>query len=476
MARIPVCLTIAALLIITSLAARQSFAQSNTASPPNPFGPDTPGGSHAATDLRLLGPNADNAAGWLFPITRLNQSLPSWIQFGGQFRNRTEGQDGLDYQSVDDVYNLTQLRLGVYIQATKWLKLVGVIQDARVFFNHHIPNGSRYQNTWDIREAYLQLGSSNRGWFNIVAGRQMFSFGDERVIGPSDWSNMGRTFDTVRLDVHHEGSNVSIFAASVISSVDGRIDHHIQGNNIYGIYASLAHLIPHTTVEPYVLWRVAPSNISLPETAGLGHMSEVTTGIRLAGTLPADLDYDVEMNKQTGSLGAKSIDAWAGHWNLGYTFRNALSQSRIYMEYNYASGNKNPNGNTWGTHDQIYAAAHNKMDFADQFSWKNIEEIRAGVTEKLGKKWVLTQIFNDMWLATKNDALYSESGGIAVAAHPDAASRHIGTELDLIAEYKQNRHVTYGFGFAHLFGGRFLKEATPGKDLNYPFAYVTYIF
>ena len=473
MLRVPVRLPLATCFVITSLAAYQAFAQSSTASLPNPFGPDTPGGSHAATDLRLFGPDVDNAARWLFPITRLNQSLPSWIQFGGQFRNRAESQDGLGFLNVDDVYNLTQLRLGIYVQPTKWLKLVGVTQDSRVFFNHHVPNASRYQNIWDVREAYVQLGSSNEDWFDVIAGRQMLSFGDERVIGPSDWSNMGRTFDIARLDVHHPGIKVSIFAASVINAIDGEIDDHIQGNNIYGIYGSLTRLIRHTTIEPYVLWRVAPGNVSLPETASLGHMSEVTTGIRVAGMLPAHFDYDVEMNKQTGSLGAKTITAWAGHWNLGYTFHN---QARLFMEYNYASGNTNPNGSIWSTHDQIYASAHNKMDFADQFGWKNIEDLRTGVSEKLGTKWTLTEILNNVWLATKNDAVYGNNGAIVVAARPNATSGHIGTEIDLVVTYEENRHVTYGFGFAHLFTGQFLKEASPGKDFNYPFAYVTYRF
>jgi Alginate export len=478
MPRLPrfVVLQLLATLFLASSTAQQLLAQSATSSPPDPFQPDTPGASHAATDLRLFGPDTDDAAGWLFPITRLNRSLPPWIQFGGQFRNRVESQDGILYAPVDDVYNLTQLRIGVYIQPTKWLRLVGVTQDARAFFNHHIPNGARYQDIWDIREAYLQLGNSTEGWFDVVAGRQMFSFGDERVIGPSDWSNQGRTFDTVRLDIHQPGMKVSVFAASVIIPVDGQIDHHIQGNNIYGIYSSFTHLVPHMTLEPYVLWRVAPGNLSLPETAGLGHMSEVTTGARLAGTLPANFDYDVEMNKQTGSLGPKSIDAWGGHWNLGYTFNNARTQPRLFLEYDYASGNKNPNSNTWGTHDQIYASNHDKIDFADQFSWKNIEDIRTGVSEKVAKKWTLNEIFDDMWLATKNDAVYGDGGVVAIPAHPNATSNHLGTELDLVANYEENHHVTYGFGFAHLFAGQYLKETTKGKDNNYPFAYVTYTF
>jgi len=138
--------------------------------------------------------------------------LPHWIQFGGQFRNRIESQDGLGYSPVNDAYDLTQLRLGVYLQPTSWLEIVGVAQDSRVFLNHHAATGPPYQNIWDIREAYAQIGSSTEGWFDLIGGREMLSFGDKRAIGPSDWLSMGRTFDTVRLD-HHPGFKVSIFAS-----------------------------------------------------------------------------------------------------------------------------------------------------------------------------------------------------------------------------------------------------------------------
>jgi hypothetical protein len=460
-------------VVLCGAVAQRAFAQSTANPPEGPFEPDTPGASHAALDLRVSGPDPD---GWLFPVTRLNELLPHWIQFGGQFRDRAEGQTGLSYAPVDDGYDLTQLRLGVYIQPTKWLEFVAVTQDARVFFNHHVGTIPPYQNIWDIREAYAQIGSSTEGWIDLVAGRQIFSFGDERVIGPSDWNNQGRTFDTVRVDLHHPGIKISIFASSVILARDGVIDHHLEGNNLYGIYSSFTHVIPHAALEPYLLWRVAPGDVHLSENAGLGYLSEVTGGVRLAGTVLENVDYDIEMNKQTGSLGHYTIDAWAGHWNAGYTFKHARFQPRPFVEYNYASGNKNPNGDTWGTHDQIYPSAHDKMDFADQFGWKNIQDLRTGFDEKVAAKWTLTEVFDDFWLATKNDAVYGSSGAIAVAADPAATSSHIGSELDLIAEYKQNNHVTYGFGLAHLFTGKFLNEASHGKDYNYPFAYVTYVF
>jgi hypothetical protein len=463
-------LVIAGAVVLSDAFIGHAFGQANS-SPDWP--PDTPAESHAALDLRTPGPNPD---GWVFPITQLDQSLPPWIQFGGQFRDRVESEDGLSYGYTGDTYDLTQLRIGMYVQPTKWLELVAVTQDSRVFFNHHVATAPPYQNIWDVREAYIELGSSAEGWFDLIAGREIFSFGDERVIGPSDWLNMGRTFDTVRVDLHPPGVKVSIFAASVINAIDGQIDHHIEGNNLYGIYSAFTHIVPHASLEPYLLWRVAPANVSLPETEHRGHFSEVTGGARLAGTAWKAVDYDIEMNKQTGSLGHDTIDAWGGHWNAGYTFRDIRGKPRIFSEYNYASGNKNPNGNTWSTHDELYPSAHDKMEFADQFGWRNIEDLRFGVDEKISKRWDLTQVFNDLWLASKNDAVYGSSGAIAIAADPRATSKHLGTELDLIAHYKENQHVSYGFGFAHIFTGEFINETTPGKDYNYPYAYVTYIF
>jgi hypothetical protein len=119
---------------------------------------------------------------------------------------------------------------------------------------------------------------------------------------------MGRAFDAVRVDLHHPGFRISIFASSVIVGRDGVIDHHIQGNNLHGIYGSLTNVIPHTTLE---------GNAGLPETAGRGHLNKVTVDFRLAGRLPAAFDYGVEMDKQTGSLGPDSMHAWAGTLERG---------------------------------------------------------------------------------------------------------------------------------------------------------------
>ena len=318
--------TSGALAFISLLTVSSAFAQAT--------------GSQQPTSQNAL--DGDKSGGWLFPIENLNDTLPRWLRFGGEFRSRVASEDGIGYTKTNDSYLLSRVRVDVTIQPSKWLSFFGETQDSRVFFNHHVPDAVPFQNTWDIRQAYVQLGSSTEGPANLTVGRQVLAFGNERVIGPSDWTNTSRSFDAVRLDLHQTGYEVSLFASSVVIEVDGAMDHHLQGNNLYGVYGSFKNAIPKATLEPYVLWRLAPANAGLPETANRGHLNETTIGLRLAGALPAAFDYEIEMDKQTGSLGANSIRTWAGYWTLGRTFRGMATAPRNFRRIQLRLGIQEP--------------------------------------------------------------------------------------------------------------------------------------
>ena len=129
----------------------------------------------------------------------------------------------------------------------------------------------------------------------------------------------------------------------------------------------------------------------------------------------------------------------------------------------------------WSNSDQIYPTSHNRLDFADQVGRKNIEQIRAGASQTI-RKWKLNETWEDIWLATTHDALYASAGTISVAANPAAPSRHVGQEIDFWAEVDLAHGLSGGAGYGRLFAGQFLRFATPGKDYNYPFLFLTYRF
>ena len=120
---------------------------------------------------------------------------------------------------------------------------------------------------------------------------------------------------------------------------------------------------------------------------------------------------------------------------MGKVFRNVAAEPRVFIEGNYASGTKNPAGRDWNTFDELYPSNHDRFGFTDQVGRRNLVQFRVGVEENVGKKWKFKQAFEGFWLATSNDNFYASSGAISVPAHP-GASRHIGNELDLVAEYR----------------------------------------
>jgi hypothetical protein len=416
---------------------------------------------------------------WLFPMEDVNRTLPESLRFGGEYRSRVEGRYGIGFTANKDLYLLSRFRFNATIKPTQWLTVFSELQDARVIFNNRFtPNTPTNQDSWDLRQAYVQLGSSKQGWIDLTVGRMVLLYGDERVIGPSDYTNTARTFDAVRLNLHHGESKVSLFASSVVVQREGVIDHHFEGNNLYGIYGSLKNVVPQATLEPYVLWRVAPSNPILSASFFPGSLSQVTVGVRLAGFLPAAFDYNIEMQRQAGSIGARSIAAWAGYWSVGKTFRSVPTTPHLFFESNYASGTKDRNGTTFHTYDEIFPSEHDKLAFTDLIGKRNIQQIRAGVVETIGKsrKLSLKQGYISFWAATTRDGLYTNSGTPFLPAAPLARSRHVGQEIDLIGEYKFDEGIIAGFGYARLFAGSFLKAVSPGKDYNYPFLYLTYRF
>jgi hypothetical protein len=116
--------------------------------------------------------DGDKSGAWLFPVDSLNHALPRWLRFGGEFRSRIESEDCISYTTTNDAYLLSRVRVDVTIQPSKWLTVFGEMQDSRIFFNDHVPGAVPYQNSWDLRQAYVQLGNSTEGWADLIVGRQ----------------------------------------------------------------------------------------------------------------------------------------------------------------------------------------------------------------------------------------------------------------------------------------------------------------
>ncbi len=408
------------------------------------------------------------------PTDYLNQELPKWVRFKGEERMRMEGFEGGGFKTGnDDTYVLNRIRFNMNLIPTHWLRFEFQVQDARVWFKTLKPYAPPYQDTWDLRLAYVDIGASE-GPAELRVGRQELAFGDERLVGNTPWTNASRSFDAARATLRHGKYRLDIFASSVVVLHDGSVGYNVPGNNLHGLYGGMENVVPKSTIEPYVLWRLNPRQKS--ETGKIGNLDSYTLGVRWVGKLPAGFDYNTETDKQVGSLGADVINAWAGHWLVGRRFESVPWKPRPIVEFNHASGDGNPHNGHRNTFDQLYPTAHDKYGLADQVGWKNINHARTGVELSPNSKWGINAKYSSYWLANAHDALYNTSSSVVASVPNGSGGRFVGQELDESGIYKYSKQLQFGAGFSHIFPGRFLLKATPGGSYNSPYLFLMTAF
>jgi hypothetical protein len=403
------------------------------------------------------------------PASDLNELLPNWIQFGVEERLRYEGYHDSGFKkNNNDSYLLLRSRYQVDIKPSSWFKLVGQVQDARPFLQKP-PYGPPNENRWDLKLAYAEIGDPEKQWYNIRVGRQLINY-NNTIIADSQWRNQGRSYDAVVTNLHLDRFRLGIFAASVVNPLASGISHHQEGNNIYGMYGAIEKIVPNSSLEPFVLWRVAPS-VGIETTAKIktGKEDEKAYGFRFKGRAIQTLDYDFEFVFERGSDGPNDIRAYATTFGAGYRINGLYWHPRVFAQYDYASGDKNPADGRHGTFDTMYPTAHDRFGITDQFGWQNILAARAGFTFEPRRRWSVTAQYLDFWLASATDSLYNTSGGSIIRDSTGRSGTHIGEEADAYTWYELNRHVNVGVGVGHIFPGEFLAKTTKGPTYNYPY-------
>lgn len=404
----------------------------------------------------------------LRPTGRLNDHLPAWLQFGLDERLRFEGFSGNGFKpNSSESYLLNRLRFGMLFKPADWVKVVAQVQDARSFFQP-APLGPPNNVRWDLKLAYAQFGDPETQPVTLTVGRQLIDY-NNTIIANSEWRNQGRSYDAVVTDIHVDRFRAALFAASAVNPLFNGVSHHQEGNNIYGAYGWIKRVLPKSSIEPFFLWRVAPSVAVEASQSKTGRLDEKAYGFRIRGKEIANVDYRYEFIEERGSAGPNDVHAWATTAGIGYTIAPLGWKPRFFAGYDYASGDRNPTDGTRGTFDTMYPTAHDRFGIADQFGWQNIVAGRTGATIVPHRRWSFTAQYLDLWLASATDAAYNTSGGVILRDPTGRSGRHIGQEVDAYTWYEINRQVHIGAGVGHLLPGEFIAKAGKGASYTYPY-------
>ena len=421
--------------------------------------------------------------------------------------NNFDFDDGIN-SATDDNWLLQRFRIGLLVQPTSWLKIYAQAQDSREINSDRadFPGlvGAEGDDSFDLRQAYVEFGNVRDFPLTLKLGRQILSYGDERLVGSFDWNNIGRTFDAVKLRWEEKLWSLDAFAGTVVVPTRGQYNQSdlFNGNEtdrtqiLSGLYFSTTALNFQTT-DLYALHLYENSNPRYQPTA-TGDTSFITLGLRMKSKLgyfartapvcdgksippapkPLGFDYDAEFAFQKGEVRGMDLTAFAAHAGAGFTFDTPWTP-RLGVAYNYGSGDKNPLDGDIETFQNLFPTNHKFYGQMDVFSWQNMHDLEVSVKVQPVKSVTAKLEYHAFWLASTDDTWYRANGVATVRPLSPAsrsASNFAGSELDANVQWSATKNLIIEAGYSHFFAGSYLGDTGISDDADFGYVQATLTF
>lgn len=331
-----------------------------------------------------------------------------------------------------------------------------------------------YDHGTDIQQGYIHLNKPMGIPFSMWAGRKEVAYLNQRLIGHSyGWTNKPINFDGTGISFEWNHIKADAF---YLNKVRRNLDNGTPFNNdwfdnpsdLYGLWITFKDIPMAGKIETYTLINDDDNG-----------SDSVTPGIRIYGKR-GSFDYDINLTLQFGHkyINGEKLErhAQAFYFDSGYTF-DMPQKPRIALQYNYASGDDNPNDHSYHTFDQLYGCVHGKYGLMDFFSWQNMHDVYLyGNSDIIIKSLKALVGFHSFWLADTHDAWYNCYKKIQRRDTSGDANSFVGNELDLLVSYRLfNNFKITGF-YGHFFAGSYIEDTGKARDADYSYCQIEYRF
>lgn len=345
----------------------------------------------------------------------------------GSMRMRYESKKDYNFDDASQNYLLSQLRLGLKGKVNQQHSFVIELQDARIFnesknaipgINENARN-QPFADQLDLHRFYWQY---QQGDYSVKIGRQKLNLGDQRLVASLEWVNTARVHDGIRVSYEKtKGTKLDVFATALVSVQPDSFNDQSFANNRYfdsgfhGIYYSDQNLLATGQLD---LWWFLRENSRLND--------EIHTLGAKYSAKQGKFSYNIQGAIQEGDF--SDLDHSAHYLHAGVNY--SLTQGKIGLAYNLASGDNNTSDSEHKTFDNLYPLNHAYYGFMDMFSLQNIHNLEL-VYQRSG--WRLA--WQSFWLNDTEDQWYNaglrgNSARQNIARNSNAGS-HVGNEIDL---------------------------------------------
>lgn len=394
-------------------------------------------------------------------------NLPYWLDLGLEHRTRFEVYDHPWRSSQPlgrtdpQIQQRTRLRFGLNGDRFKFL-FEG--QDSRV----HLDDPGDFVNTgikneMDILQVVVSTNVGNIFGTGLRTdlhfGRLTMDFGRRRLIARNAYRNTTNAFDGIHWQLARDSIwRVRAFLVQPVLRDEVELDEQSKRNVFWGGYVETHH-IQWLRLNAYYfgLNDQRSSRVSTQRTFS-------TFGIRLhANPQTSQVDYEIESVWQTGKRGNTDHFAHFQHLTLGYTFDLPWSP-RLWMVYDYASGDRNPSDSQDSEFDTLFGARRFEYmptgNFGPFFR-TNISSPGWGISVAPAKNWEFQFNHRAWYLATSRGAFASNG----LRDTTGRAGNVLGHVVEVQAQWNINANLEFDAGYDHWFKGSYFDRLPASAGL-----------
>lgn len=399
------------------------------------------------------------------------------VILGANERLRYEYREDFDFdesRNDDDGLWYNRLKFNVKAVLTDHVSFFFEGLDCREWASDASPNTQ--EDNFDLHQGYLLLSNL---WCQPVAltiGRQELNYGAKRLVAAPSWSNTIRSFDTVKVGVNPVGADIDFFAANRVIYKDDKFNDARWGENFFGAYLAYKR-VPGQVFDLYALSLVDNKHEVRAEDGTRGDNRRYTLGTRGEGKIPpSGLGYGYEFAFQCGEKASDDIRAYAYHLNVNYLFKNIRFQPAVRLEYEYASGDDDPNDGDSETFDPLFPSTHDPLGTIDFFGWQNVRHLGLIFDVTLFPTIKTSLQYHRFYLADSDDSWYNSSKKSLRRDRTGTADDYVGDELDFVLKYDLNKYLSLETGYAHFFAGEYVEDTGSSDDADWCYLQMTVNF
>jgi hypothetical protein len=287
------------------------------------------------------------------------------------------------------------------------------------------------QDVLGLEQAFVTVTEPvDDGTARVRLGRQQMNFDLQRFVSDRDGPNVRQSFDAAWGEYVKGPWKFIAFYSQPVQIPDmgtKPFSDYSSGANTFSVARVQRELFGWATLSGYYA-DYTRDNAKYLSVSGNERRDSID--MRLA-VKTNGFDGDLEVMSQTGSIGNDDIRAWAVGTLDGYTFSSLAWAPRLGIQFDAASGNRNPNSNVLQTFNPLFPSGY-YFSLGSYTGYTNLIHLKPSVTLHPTNLLTLTFAVAAQWRETTADAVYTQ-GSIPVPGTAGRPGLYTGTygQLDL---------------------------------------------